>query len=217
MKKSILIVENVPHWQAMLRHILEREGYSAETVSSYGDARTQLQYKKFDLAVVDLRLQSEELPDFEGMEVVKYVYSKGVRSIVLTAYGSSELAKQAFEEYSVVGFLSKKDFVPEEFRELVKRGLGQSGSVNTNNSHRTTDSLPGRWIWPRVGGVLDNILAGIISSLLLYLLGVVTGVINTNPLTWLDSLPSIIYIVLAVIVVLLVVLAYTLWERNRRK
>jgi CheY-like chemotaxis protein len=213
MKKKILIVEDELQWQVMLRHILEREGYSVEIADSYGDARTQLQYKKFDLAIVDLRLHSVQWPNVEGMGVVKEAYHKGVRSIVLTAYGSEELATQAFDQYNVVGFLAKSSWDPEGFRQLVKRGLGQDKSTNRNE----TNGFVARLILPRVPGVLDNILAGIIISLLLYVIGILKGVIKADPRTWLASFPSITYILLSVIVVLLTVLAYTLWKHNRRR
>ena len=99
-QRRILLVEDMPNWQANLRHMLEGEGYCVEIVGSYGEARTELHSKKYDLAIVDLRLRSTKEDNVEGMKVIAEAYRRGIRSIVVTGYPSEELVDQAFQEYN---------------------------------------------------------------------------------------------------------------------
>lgn len=224
-KYNILIVEDAQNWQDNLRRILEREGYSVVIVGTYGEARTQLETMKFDLAIVDLRLRSVHIDNVEGMNVVAEAYRKGIRSIIVTAIPSLETAQRAFDEYAVLGFLDKEGtWNPDRFRDLVKQGLRQSENTQTTGTDGTTNISQGaisfvarQLISPRVSGVLDNILGSIFFALLLYVFGIWTETIKANPLDWFSNLPSMIYVILSVIAVLLFVLAYALWERTRRK
>lgn len=122
-KPRILLVEDEPGIQLAIRGLLRREGYEVQVASSGGDALYSLESGGWDLVLTDL-----SLPDgVSGLEVARYARDAKPATpvILITAYGSDEIAEEASEA-------GVADYVPKPFdnqvvREVVRRALAGRG------------------------------------------------------------------------------------------
>jgi YesN/AraC family two-component response regulator len=111
----ILIVEDeVRVAQALGRALSMQEGggYLVQTCESGEDALSRFCETPFDLLITDLRM-----PGMNGLELIaKYrEVSPGIKSILITAFGSSEVEERAYQ-LEVDGYLAK----PFSIRKLVR-------------------------------------------------------------------------------------------------
>ena len=92
---SILLVEDEPGIQLAIRGLLRREGYETTVASNGKEAIEVLAARGFDLVLTDLAL-----PDgVSGLDLVRHVGENqpGTPVILITAYGSEHIAKDAAE------------------------------------------------------------------------------------------------------------------------
>jgi len=195
--ERILVVEDMPDWQGRLRDILEDEGYVVEMAASFGEALGELRRKSFDLVVVDLRLSLEYEENRSGVPLLEYVHDRQIPSIVVTGYGTVELAKEAYEKYGVFDFLDKASFDPVRFREHVKEAIA---------SEPKSSSPLAAWIQKHTAGVIDNIIATIVVGIAAWVIGSMTGWLPSNPL----------YVTASIIVMALFFVASIAWQRRRK-
>jgi len=89
---SILVVDDEPDLRTLYELTLLREGYRVETAASVAEGRAQLQARRFDAVITDMRL-----PDGFGMELLHELreQQRRERCVVMTAYGSAENAVEA--------------------------------------------------------------------------------------------------------------------------
>ena len=74
---SILVVDDEPDLRTLYELTLLREGYRVETAATLLEARQQLQAKRFDVVISDMRL-----PDGFGMELLHDLrFMRGATSI----------------------------------------------------------------------------------------------------------------------------------------
>lgn len=123
MDQPVLVVEDNLNWREQLTSILRDEGYAVETASDYVEALGQLRRRAFDLLVVDLRLSDADETNRKGMGLLNDAYERQIPTIIVTGYGTSELAEEAYHEYGVYDFISKGNFDSGRFRESVKQAI----------------------------------------------------------------------------------------------
>lgn len=91
MKKNILIVEDYPEAGATFKELLELLGHEVEWVVNGQAAMHKLDDAAFDLVFMDLNL-----PDMHGMDLLKQVQEKGVRSttrfIAVSGHSTKDVA-----------------------------------------------------------------------------------------------------------------------------
>jgi two-component system, NtrC family, response regulator PilR len=89
---SILVIDDEPDLRTLYELTLLREGYRVETASTVAEARAQLNDRRFDVVITDMRL-----PDGFGLELLQDLRSQNRRErcVVMTAYGSAENAVEA--------------------------------------------------------------------------------------------------------------------------
>ncbi|MBA3684358.1 MAG: response regulator [Planctomycetes bacterium] len=111
----ILVIEDEPDIQTLLRFNLEREGHAVVVASSGEDGLHELRRQPFDLVLLDLML-----PDRDGLEICKVMRAKETLAtipiIMVTAKGD--------ESDVVIGLsLGADDYVTKPFRvkELMAR------------------------------------------------------------------------------------------------
>ncbi len=112
---QILVVDDMGNWRALLRTILESEGYAVYTAARFSEAMTLLQERTFHVAVLDVRLIDADPANIDGLYLrgkINTHWGK-TRTIVVTGYGA--LAR----EYGVSGFFEKSAFDSQNFREAV--------------------------------------------------------------------------------------------------
>ena len=81
-------------------------GYHVDTAQELGEAERLVEEKHYDVVIQDLRLGPAIKPD--GLEMIKFIrrHNSHTRIIVLTAYGTLEMEKEALK-YGANAFLRK--------------------------------------------------------------------------------------------------------------
>lgn len=111
---TVLVVDDEPDLRTLYELTLLREGYRVFTAGSVQEARAQLQQRRFEILITDMRL-----PDGLGMELLQDLRSQGrsERAIVMTAYGSADNAVAALRE-GAFDYLTKPVDL-KQFRQVV--------------------------------------------------------------------------------------------------
>jgi CheY-like chemotaxis protein len=114
--KPVLIVDDEKNIRLTLSRSLEDLGVETEGAEDGKEALAKLREKEFGLILLDIRM-----PGVDGMDVLRQVRESrpDIRIIILTAYGTIELAVEAMK-LGAVDFI-QKPFVPEQVRERVAR------------------------------------------------------------------------------------------------
>ena len=92
--KNILIIEDDVVFSRSISNWLKKKGMATGHVSTLSAARKELQVKKFDLVLADLRL-----PDGSSMELLKWMKGKyySIPFLIMTSYGQGENAVEAMQ------------------------------------------------------------------------------------------------------------------------
>ncbi|HEX9732598.1 MAG TPA: response regulator [Thermoanaerobaculia bacterium] len=136
----ILVIEDLPSWQEALAEILRDGGFAVEIAASKAEASKKLAEGLYHLLVVDLRLEEGDPSNVEGMdllqELTRYGLAESFKVIVLTAYGTRDLMREAFKRHGVDDFWSKQDFDEDDgaFLADVERLLGEEAELNLDLS-----------------------------------------------------------------------------------
>jgi PAS domain S-box-containing protein len=86
---SILLVEDNPDAEAILRHALEVSGHAVHTASTVAAARTAIEQRRFDIAISDIGL-----PDGSGLDVARAIDGR-MPCIAVSGYGMEEDCRQS--------------------------------------------------------------------------------------------------------------------------
>jgi two-component system, NtrC family, response regulator PilR len=128
-KPSVLVVDDEPDLCELLSITLQRMDLNPRTVGNLSAAQRMLKTEQFDLCLTDM-----QLPDGDGLELVKWIqqYSPSVPVAVITAHGNMETAVRALK-------LGAFDFVSKPLdlsglRKLVTAAIKLSGSNDGDTS-----------------------------------------------------------------------------------
>jgi DNA-binding response OmpR family regulator len=93
-KKRILIVEDDEEMRALLRDVIEDDGYKTDSVNNGSEAFRKLVKESFDLIITDLRM-----PGLTGLDILPGMKKLHPEAfiIVITAFGSEEVQRKALE------------------------------------------------------------------------------------------------------------------------
>lgn len=103
---KVLIVDDEPTILLTLSHYLQGSGAQVTKCRERHTAEEALRQETFDLAIIDLCLSGGGLPD--GLELVRAAKEANPKThvIVITAYGTDDLRRQALE-HGASGYFSK--------------------------------------------------------------------------------------------------------------
>jgi DNA-binding response OmpR family regulator len=119
MSATILIVDDESDLAATCARLLRRRGWHVQTAATRGEALQAVAVEHpLTLAIVD-----RQLPDGDGLDVLRAAQSIGTPVIVVTAFGSSEARRQARAE-GAAGFLDKP-FSSQALLDLVSSIVGE--------------------------------------------------------------------------------------------
>lgn len=95
--KRILIVDDEPTILLTLSYAVQSPDVEVVTASRLDSAEEALKRYRFDLVIVDIRMSG--VLGVEGLELLSYIKRHWPQTdvIVMTAYGSDEIRKEAFE------------------------------------------------------------------------------------------------------------------------
>ena len=116
--KPILIVDDEPIVRESIRDWLKEAGYQVATAESGEEALELIEKQDFSVMVLDIRL-----PGKTGITVLKEVKAlkPEIKSIVITAYPSADLADEAMK-LGAVDYLIKP-IAPDDLERLVRETL----------------------------------------------------------------------------------------------
>ncbi|MEJ2052011.1 MAG: sigma 54-interacting transcriptional regulator, partial [Calditrichota bacterium] len=115
---DILIVDDEQMVRSSLQRLLESESWRITTAGGVRDAEKILTDRRFDLAVIDYKLE-----DGTGLDVLEFIQHQNldVITIILTAYGNISLAVETVK-MGAYDFLEKESD-PEILRHVVGKAL----------------------------------------------------------------------------------------------
>jgi len=124
MTRAILVVDDERDLAATCQRLLSRRGWNVVTAGTREAALTALaRTPRPVLAIVD-----RQLPDGDGLDVLRAALAIDTPVIMVTGYGSAATRRLALDE-GAAGFLAKP-FSSHDLLELVRRIVGDaSGTV----------------------------------------------------------------------------------------
>ena len=98
MNKDLLIVDDDLPFRDRLSRSMEKKGFEVESYSDYASSVKRVKEKKFNFAIVDMRLG-----DGSGLELIKLInsISPETRSLLLTGYGNIATAVAAIKSGAI--------------------------------------------------------------------------------------------------------------------
>jgi DNA-binding NtrC family response regulator len=128
LNESILVVDDDTELRKVLSSILSEEGYSVETVENGEQAIRVSEKKRFDLALIDIKL-----PDMEGTELLQRLKAKQphIVMIIVTGFPTIENAMGAVNK-GADGYILK----PLEIGKLlqaVRKHLNKQAADHVSN------------------------------------------------------------------------------------
>ena len=117
-RKPILIVDDEPIVRESIRDWLKDAGYQVATAESGEQALEMIEKQDFGVVVLDVRL-----PGKTGIKVLKELKAlkPQIKSIIITAYSSAELAVEA-RKLGAVDYLIKP-VAPDDLERLIRETL----------------------------------------------------------------------------------------------
>jgi CheY-like chemotaxis protein len=111
----ILVVDDLADWRKTLSGLLREEGYKVDITDSFQSAVTLLRSKKFDLAILDLRLDETDENNTQGLDLASEIkrYWMSIKTIIITGYDNPEIVKRAMEPQSSSKKRVADDFIPK--------------------------------------------------------------------------------------------------------
>jgi DNA-binding response OmpR family regulator len=123
MIRTILVVDDEHDLAATCQRVLSRRGWNVVLAASREAAMARLgRLPRPELAIVD-----RQLPDGDGVDVLRAATASGIPVIVVTGYATSVTRRLTLEE-GAAGFLAKP-FSVHELLELVRRIVGDAAGL----------------------------------------------------------------------------------------
>lgn len=124
-----LLVEDDAGWREILQELLEEAGYIVRACASAGEAFGWSRRYRFQLAVIDLSLNSVRLgfstgaakdtQELEGFRLLDWIETAKIPVIVVSGAVSFDEVIQTYRRYSLFAFVEKPTFDRGSFLQLV--------------------------------------------------------------------------------------------------
>jgi two-component system response regulator PilR (NtrC family) len=147
---QVLVVDDEPDLRTLYELTLLREGYRVDAAGSLAEAWQQLESKRFDAVITDMRL-----PDGQGLELLNRMLDqqRAERCIVMTAYGSAENAVEALKA-GAFDYLTKPVDL-KQFRTVVASAI--QGTATGVRVRPLGSSRPAGGAGERAGGAQPSL------------------------------------------------------------
>ena len=115
MNKQLLIVDDDLSFRERLTRSMEKKGFFVESYSNAKLTSKRIKEKKFDFAIVDMRLE-----DSSGLELIKLIKSESpdTKSLLLTGYGNIATAVAAIKS-GAIDYLPKPAEIDQIYDALI--------------------------------------------------------------------------------------------------
>ena len=114
MNKELIIVDDDFPFRERLSRSMQKKGFNVENFSNSIETIRRINFKKFDYAIVDMRLE-----DGSGLELIKKMKQKNpnTKSLLLTGYGNIATAVAAIKS-GAIDYLPKPAEVDQIYDAL---------------------------------------------------------------------------------------------------
>ena len=114
MNKELIIVDDDFPFRERLSRSMQKKGFNVENFSNSLETINRINFKKFDYAIVDMRLK-----DGSGLELIKKIKEKNpnTKSLLLTGYGNIATAVAAIKS-GAIDYLPKPAEVDQIYDAL---------------------------------------------------------------------------------------------------
>ena len=128
MNENILVVDDDTELKKVLSSILSEAGYAVETVENGKQAIRVSEKKRFDLALIDIKL-----PDMEGTELLHRLKEKQphIVMIIITGFPTLENAMETVNE-GADGYILKPFDIPK-LLETIRKHLNKEAADHISN------------------------------------------------------------------------------------
>ncbi|KGO78620.1 chemotaxis protein CheY [Flavobacterium beibuense F44-8] len=127
MSVKILVVDDDTSFCLLLKTFLQKRGYDVVTAFNGNDALQELNKEFFDIVLTDIRL-----PDSDGLEILKSITQKGLKTqvILMTGYTDIKTAVNAMKigAFDYVG----KPINPDEILHTIQQALLKKETKKSN-------------------------------------------------------------------------------------
>jgi FixJ family two-component response regulator len=140
-KEKILVVDDLPDVRATIMGLLSDAGFEVSSASSKNDALRKLKTEKFNVAVLDIRLDETDEDNQDGLVLMHEINKCYPRTatIILTGYADVRMVREALQPDQngispAFGFLEKTEL--DQLGEYVNRALAHTvinGSFSTKD------------------------------------------------------------------------------------
>ena len=134
--KAILIVEDDITFGMMLKTWLGKKGFEVSSVSNIARARKHIESQTVDLVLSDLRL-----PDYEGIDLLKWMNDRGldIPLIIMTGYADIQSAVLAMK-------LGARDYIakpvnPEELLKKISEALQTERTPTAHSAAKMSSKI----------------------------------------------------------------------------
>jgi len=151
-KGSILVVDDEVEIREGLEILLSSEGFQVTPVGTAAAGLAQLENQPFDLLLLDV-----SLPDRNGLELLREIrrHDPGLSIILITAYGSIEMARAAFKS-------GAQDYITKPWSndELIAQvSLAIEGHRLREENLQLKRALKQRYNFPNIVGKSEKMVA----------------------------------------------------------
>lgn len=125
-RAHLLIVEDNRDQLEVYKEKLEDEDYLIETSDTVIEALKKVRKETYDVVIIDLKMPGLRPSEMGGLEVMEEIIesNSSTRIIIVTGYGTSKLAREAFKD-GVYDFIDKPvDY--DELRKIIKNAILES-------------------------------------------------------------------------------------------
>lgn len=132
-KQTILILEDDPTWQGILRELVTDLHFTPIVAADYQMAEDELAKRLYALVIVDISLVWQDHADRSGVEFLRKVNSLARRlpTIVVTGYPTVDLAIETLAELNAAHFFQKGEFDRRKFKQAVQENALVELELNT--------------------------------------------------------------------------------------
>ena len=115
MDNSLIIIDDDALFRERLARLMSKKGFSVETYGEVKKANERLMSKKFQYAIVDMRLDHGS-----GLEIIQSIKRKSpeTRSLLLTGYGNIATAVAAIKS-GAIDYLPKPAEIEQIYNALI--------------------------------------------------------------------------------------------------
>jgi CheY-like chemotaxis protein/predicted regulator of Ras-like GTPase activity (Roadblock/LC7/MglB family) len=199
-EQNILIVDDDVELGSLLARVISdmSDAYNVKAARNVDEAmiqlrRSQTTQRVFDLVITDIKMMG--LNGLELLEALKSI-APGIKTIVITAYNSPELAEHA-HELNVYAYLTKP-FVISEFRQTVRDALEPPSTPQATTQTTAQRKEPEKETVPKLAAAQEaavkkqlasmRMMTGAVATLLVHTGGNILAIDALEPEAELDAL-----------------------------